>query len=392
MQRQVNVVGVGMVPFCTPKAGAKYTDLGAEAVRRALADARIGYEFIQQAYAGYVQGDSACGQRVLYQVGLSGIPIVNVNNYCATGSSALFLARQAVECGACECALAVGFEQMNPGPLTSMYSDRPSPMERFAQAMSELQETSDAPRAARFFGGAGREYQRKYGVKSEIFAKVAVKARAHASKNPNAVFRDAVTVEEVLASPAVFDPLTRLQCCPPTSGGAAAILCSDEFAARHGIDRTVFIAAQTLVTDRAISFEGRSMMNIVGCEMAERGARQAYEIAGVGPEDLDVIELHDCFTTNEVMSYEALGLAAPGEAQRMIQDADNTYGGKYVINPSGGLLSKGHPLGATGLAQCAELVWQLRGQAGARQVSGARTALQHNLGLGGACVITIYST
>lgn len=390
MSRTVRVAGVGMVPFSTPKAGALYTDMGTEAARRALRDAGIEYLDVEQAYAGYVYGDSACGQRVLYPLGLTGIPVFNVNNYCATGSSALYLARQAIASGACECVLAVGFEQMRPGALASFYTDRPSPVEPLESMMNGLQDTTDAPRAARFFGGAGREYLEKYGGSADLFAKVSVKARRHAEHNPSAVFRDPVTVEEVMASPVVYGPLTRLQCCPPTSGAAAAVLCSEEFARKQGIDASVRIAAHVLVTDREATFEG-SMMRIVGGEMSARAARKAYEIAGIGPAELDVVELHDCFTSNEVISYEALGLAAEGEAAKMIEDGDNTYGGRHVVNPSGGLLSKGHPLGATGLAQCAELVWQLRGQAERRQVEGARTGLQHNIGLGGACAVAVYT-
>jgi acetyl-CoA acetyltransferase len=391
MTEDVCVLGVGMVPFCTPKAGAKYTDLGAEAARRALADAAVGYSDIQQAYAGYVYGDSACGQHVLYALGLSGIPIFNVNNYCATGSSALYLARQAIASGVCDCVLAVGFEQMNPGALSSVYVDRPSPIEPFANTMKSLQGDSEGPRAARFFGGAAREYLERHGAKPQTLARISVKARRHAARNPYAVFRSPVTVEEVLASPMVFDPLTRLQCCPPTSGAAAAVLCSEGFArSRAPQPRPVTIRAQTMVTDRSSTFDSGSMIKVVGYDMSAAAARQTYEAAGVGPEDLDVIELHDCFTSNELITYEALGIAGPGAGERLVEDEDNTYGGRYVINPSGGLLSKGHPLGATGLAQCAELVWQLRGEAGERQVQDARVALQHNVGLGGACVVTLY--
>ena len=195
--------------------------------------------------------------------------------------------------------------------------------------------------------------------------------------------------DEVLASPMIFDPLTRLQCCPPTCGAAAAILCSDDFARRHGLKPRVRIAAQAMTTDTASTF-GDSLIATVGYDMSKAAAQKVYEAAGIGPEDVKVVELHDCFSTNEVLNYEALGLTAEGTAERMIEDGDNTYGGKWVTNPSGGLLSKGHPLGATGLAQCTELVWQLRGQAEDRQVQGAKVALQHNLGLGGACVMTMY--
>jgi acetyl-CoA acetyltransferase len=387
---RVNVLGVGMVPFATPKSRSLFTDMGARAVQAALQDAGIDYSEVQQAFAGYVYGDSACGQRVIYRVGMTGIPVINVNNYCATGSTALLLARQAIAGGLCDCVLAVGFEQMNPGALTSVYADRPSPMESFTECMTRLQGFTEAPRAAQFFGGAAREHLQRYGTRPDTLARIAVKARAHAANNPNAVFRDPVTVAEVLASASIFDPLTRLQCCPPTSGAAAAILCSNEFATRRSLKPRVHIAAQAMVSDRGSTFDSDSMINLVGYDMTAAAASRAFEAAGIGAKDVDVIELHDCFTSNELLSYEALGLVEQGAGEKLVVDADNTYGGQWVVNPSGGLLSKGHPLGATGLAQCAELVWQLRGQAGRRQVEGARVALQHNIGLGGACVVTLY--
>jgi acetyl-CoA acetyltransferase len=391
MNRPVHVVGVGMIPFTKPGASDPYTVMGARAARAALDDARIDYALVQQAYVGYVYGDSTAGQAALYGVGLSGIPVFNVNNNCATGSSALFLARQAVEAGVVECALALGFEQMQPGALKSVWDDRPSPIARFAQTAAALQGWDDkAPRAAQFFGGAGRAYIERHGIRRDTFARISVKARQHAARNPFAVFRATVTLDEVLAAPTVFDPLTRLQCCPPTCGAAAAIVCSEDFARRHGLDLSVRIAAQAMTTDTPSSFESGDMRRVVGYDMARAAATQVYEAAGIGPQDLDVVELHDCFTANELISYEALGLTPEGTAEKFIVDGDNTYGGRVVTNPSGGLLSKGHPLGATGLAQCTELVWQLRGRADQRQVEGARLALQHNLGLGGACVVTLY--
>ena len=284
----------------------------------------------------------------------------------------------------------VGFEQMEKGALASKWNDRTSPFDKHAGVMNDLQGFGQAPVTAQMFGGAGREYRWKYGTKRETFAKISEKARKHAGKNPYALFREPLSVEEIMASPEIFDPLTRFQCCPPTCGAAAAILCSDDFAAKHSIDRPVYIAAQAMTTDYASSFEESSMIKMIGYDMAKNAAQKVYEQAGVGPEDIDVVELHDCFTANELLTYEALGLCSEGGAERFIWDGDNTYGGKWVTNPSGGLLSKGHPLGATGLAQCTELVWQLRGQAEDRQVEGARIALQHNLGLGGACVVTMY--
>lgn len=391
MSRKVYVVGVGMIPFAKPGASAPYHVMGAQATLAALKDAGLPYDEVQQAYVGYVFGDSTCGQAALYPVGMSGIPVVNVNNNCATGSTALFLARQAVAGGEVECALALGFEQMGRGALDAVFRDRDDPTQRFLDALDSIQGAiPEVPRAAQLFGGGGRAHMERYGTRPETFAMISVKARRHAANNPYAVFRDAITLEQVMASPKIFDPLTRLQCCPPTCGAAAAIVCSEEFAKRHHLDTSVFTAGQALTTDRSNSFDDGDMRKLVGSDMTARAAATAYAQAGVGPEDISVCELHDCFSANELITYEALGLAPAGGAEKFIVDGDNTYGGRVVTNPSGGLLSKGHPLGATGLAQCTELVWQLRRQAGPRQVEGARLALQHNLGLGGACVVTVY--
>lgn len=390
-KRAVHVVGVGMIPFTKPGASESYNVMGARAAQLALDDAGVPYDAVQQAYVGYVYGDSTAGQAAIYGVGLTGIPVFNINNNCSTGSSALYLARQAVESGMVECAIALGFEQMVPGALKGAYDDRPSPMTRFAEAMTAHQGYEPAaPRAAQFFGGAGMDYMKQYGIRPDTFGRISVKARQHAARNPLAVFRQTLTLEEVMASPTVFGPLTRYQCCPPTCGAAAAIVCSADFAKKHKLDMRVVIAAQAMTTDTPSTFESDDMRRVVGYDMTANAAKQVYEAAGIGPEDLDVVELHDCFTANELLTYEGLGLTPEGTAEKFIVDGDNTYGGRIVTNPSGGLLSKGHPLGATGLAQCYELVSQLRGQAEQRQVEGARLALQHNLGLGGACVVTLY--
>ena len=391
MQRPVYVVGVGMIPFTKPGASDSYDQMGAQATQLALKDAGVDYNKIEQAYVGYVFGDSTAGQAAIYKAGLTGIPVFNVNNNCATGSSALYLARQAVESGMVECALAVGFEQMNPGALKGAYDDRPSPMQQFIHLMTDLQGFDAAlPRAAQLFGGAARDYMNEYGICKDTFGRISVKARQHAARNPLAVFKNVLSLEEVMASPTIFDPLTRYQCCPPTCGAAAAIICSEEFAKKHNLDQRVKIVGQAMTTDTPSTFDKKDMRQLVGYDMSAAAAQQAYNQAGISPEDIDVVELHDCFTANELITYEALGLTPEGTAEKFILAGDNTYGGRVVTNPSGGLLSKGHPLGATGLAQCAELVWQLRGQADQRQVEGARIALQHNLGLGGACVVTLY--
>jgi len=379
-----------MVPFQKPGKSEEYYVMAEKAGKAALADAKIPYDQVAQAYAGYVYGDSTCGQRAIYQLGLTGIPVFNVNNNCSTGSSALMLGAQAVAGGMAECVLVVGFEQMEAGALKAKWDDRANPLDKFVNVMNEEQGFNSAPPAAQMFGGAGREYRWKYGTKKETFGKIAEKARQHASKNPYALFKETYSLEQIMQSPEVFDPLTRYQCCPPTCGAAAAVLCSDEFAKKHNISNPVYIAAQVMTTDFPSSFEEHSMIKMVGFDMAKSAAKKLYEQAGVGPDDVDVVELHDCFTANELLTYEAIGLCKEGEAEKFIWDGDNTYGGKYVTNPSGGLLSKGHPLGATGLAQCTELVWHLRGTAEQRQVEGAKVALQHNLGLGGACVMTMY--
>ncbi|WP_339952076.1 lipid-transfer protein [uncultured Albimonas sp.] len=391
MSAKAHVAGVGMIPFAKPGASAPYHAMGAEAARLALADAGIAYEDVAQAYAGYVYGDSTCGQRALYQVGATGIPIVNVNNNCSTGSTALFLARQAVESGLADCVLALGFEQMNPGALGAVFSDRDNVFAAFDEATDALVGQPGIPLALRYFGGAGLSHMEKHGTPLSSFAKIRAKASRHAAKNPKAVFRKEVSAEDVLADQVIWPGvMTRLMACPPTCGAAAAVLVSERFAQKRGLDRSVSIRAQAMTTDTPSTFEARDMMRVVGYDMARAAADQVYEAAGVGPEDLDVVELHDCFAHNELITYEALRLCSEGGAERFIDAGDNTYGGRTVTNPSGGLLSKGHPLGATGLAQCYELTRQLRGAAEATQVEGARLALQHNLGLGGACVTTLY--
>ena len=388
---KVFVNGVGMIPFAKPGASAPYHVMAAEAARAALQDAGIDYNEVEQAYAGYVYGDSTCGQKALYGVGMTGIPIVNVNNNCSTGSTALFLARQAIASGAADCVLVLGFEQMSPGALGSVFTDRPAPFDDFDAVTDRLVGKPEIPLALRYFGGAGLAHMEKYGTPLAAFAEIRAKASRHAVNNPLALFKKEVSAQDVLDAPAIWPGvMTRLMACPPTCGAAAAVLVSEAFARKRGLRSDVFIAAQAMTTDRASTFDANDMMRLVGYEMSREAADKVYSQAGIGPDDLDVVELHDCFAHNELITYEALGLCPEGGAAKFIADGDNTYGGKVVTNPSGGLLSKGHPLGATGLAQCFELTHQLRGSAGARQVENARTALQHNLGLGGACVVTLY--
>ncbi|MCA9599937.1 MAG: lipid-transfer protein [Myxococcales bacterium] len=392
MGRKVYVVGVGMTKF--EKPGSRdwdYPQMVKEAGDKALADAGLSYGDIQQAVAGYCYGESTSGERALYELGLTGIPIYNVNNNCSTGSTALFLAKQLVEGGITECVLATGFEKMEKGSLGAKYMDRTNPMDKHMMLMMQLREFAPAPPAPQIFGNAGREHMERYGTTAEQFAKVGHKNHKHSVNNPYSQFQDEYSLEDIMSAKVVYDPLTKLQCCPTSDGAGAAILASEEFVKQHGLEKTaVEIAGMAMTTDLASTFEEKSCIKLVGYDMTQTAARKAFEQSGLGPENVDVVELHDCFSTNELITYEALGLAEPGKGGELIDSGAVTYGGKWVVNPSGGLISKGHPLGATGLAQCAELNWQLRGLADKRQVDGAKVALQHNLGLGGAAVVTVY--
>ena len=385
------VVGVGLTRFEKPGARAwDYPDMAREAGQRALADAGIDYGEVQEAYVGYCYGDSTSGQRAVYELGLSGVPIFNVNNNCATGSTALFLARRAVRNGSADCVLALGFEKMAKGSLGSHFQDRSAPLERHYLSVRDRHGIVEVPFAVQMFARAAQEYVNRYGIDPEVFARIAAKNHRHSADNPYSQFREVYSLAQIQSAPTVMAPLTKLQCCPTSDGGGAALIASERFVARHGLwDRAVEILGQAMVTDRPDSFDG-SDIALVGSAMSAAAAAVAYAEAGLGPEDAQVIELHDCFAPNELFSYEALGLSEVGQGAELVYRQDNSHGGRWVVNPSGGLLSKGHPLGATGLAQCAELVWQLRGQAERRQVPDARVAIQHNAGLGGACVVGVY--
>ena len=392
MARKVYVVGVGMTKF--EKPGSRdwdYPDMAKESGTKALKDAGIPYEEVDQAVVGYVYGESTSGQRAVYQLGLTGIPVYNVNNNCSTGSTALFMGKQLIEGGIAECILALGFEKMEKGSLGVKFTDRVNPMDRLVNTMMELRGFEKSPVAPQIFGNAGREHMERYGTTPEQFAKIGLKNHRHSVNNPYSQFQDEYTLEEILSAPMVHAPLTKLQCCPTSDGSGAVVLASEEFVHKHGLEgKAVEILGQTMVTDTPETFEQKSSIKLIGSEMTRKAAQTVYEESGLGPENVDVIELHDCFSTNELITYEALGLCGEGEGGRLIDEGAVTYGGQVVVNPSGGLISKGHPLGATGLAQCSELCWQLRGEADARQVAGAKVALQHNIGLGGAVVVTMY--
>ncbi len=396
MTQRVFVIGVGMTKFEKPGRRKNddgsdwdYPDMARESGTKALADAGVTYDQIQEAYVGYVYGESTSGQRAVYELGMTGVPVVNVNNNCSTGSTALYLAARAIRGGLADCTLALGFEKMQPGSLGSTYDDRAQPMEKHILAMAEISEVLFPP-APWMFGAAGREHMREHGSTAEHFAKIGEKNHRHSTNNPYAQFQDEYTLDEILDSRTIYDPLTKLQCSPTSDGSGAAVLASERFVDEHDLaDRAVEIVGQAMTTDYRSSFNG-TCKNLIGHDMNVQVAQSVYEQAGLGPADFQVIELHDCFSANELLLYEALGLCGEGEGHTLIDAGATTYGGQWVVNPSGGLISKGHPLGATGLAQCAELTWQLRGDADGRQVDGVTAALQHNIGLGGAAVVSAY--
>jgi len=393
MSNRTFVIGVGMTKFDKP--GTKegdYPDWAKEAGEKALADAGIAYDQVEEAFAAYCYGDSTAGQRAVYGLGLTGIPVVNVNNNCSTGSSALYLARRAVKGGLVDCALALGFEKMELGSLGAKFLDRTNPMDKHVMALIELREWESAPPAPQMFGMAAREHMERYGSTPEHYAWIGWKNHHHSVGNPYAQFQTDYSLDEIKGAKEIYAPLTKLQCSPTSDGAAAVIVASERFVDEHDLwDRAVEIAGQALVSDLSSTFEAKSSIVIVGADMSRTAANKAYAEAGITGADADVVELHDCFSANELITYEALGLAAEGEGHKLVDAQATTYGGDGpVVNPSGGLISKGHPLGATGLAQCSELVWQLRGTADARQVDGAKVAVQHNIGLGGAAVVSVY--
>ena len=390
------VAGVGMTRFEKPETREwQYWDMVREAGTAALADAGISYDDVEQVPVGYCFQPSTAGQRAAYELGLTGIPVYNVNNNCATGSTALMLARQLVEGGAADCVLALGFEKMKRGSLGGGGADggdfATSPVARHYGVMAARHGFEMTPPTAQIFGDAAREHMDKYGTTEAQLAAVAAKNHRHSAHNPYAQFRDVYDVDDILAARVVHRPLTKLQCSPTSDGAAAAVVVSERFVEERGVGAAslVEIVAQAMTTDTEESFASGSCIDVVGQPMSRAAARQVYERSGLGIEDVDVVELHDCFSVNELLTYEALGMCAPGESGKLVESGATTYGGRWVVNPSGGLISKGHPLGATGIAQVAELVWQLRGAAGERQVPGAEVGLAHNIGLGGAAVVTM---
>lgn len=360
----VYVIGADMTAFA-PQPDTPVHDLAFDAVWSAIEASGVAPESIEMAAAGHAYQGPCFGQKVLMKAGMTGIPIVNVENACASGATAVQAIVHAIRAGAIDVGLAIGAEKVSKpggGFLPIVADDLDSAMGRVMPAAFAMQ---------------ARLHMERYGTTPEQLAAIAVKNRTNATQNPRCHLRKAVTIAEVLAAPMVADPLTRLSCCP-NSDGAAAVILASERVARRFTDRPVRIAASVLVSGL------RTPHGIVDdrSEMSVRAAGLAYAQAGLGPSDIDVCEMHDPFTIAELMHYEDLGFCSPGEGGRFAAEGRGAIGGEVAVSPSGGLLAKGHPLGATGVAQVAELFWQLRGEAGGYQVPGARVGLGHTVGGG----------
>ncbi|KAF2236216.1 putative sterol carrier protein [Viridothelium virens] len=388
------ILGVGLTKFAKPQVCNEYVEMGHEAGAKALLEAHITYDSVDRAIASYCYGDSTCGQRVFYQFGMTQIPVYNVNNNCASGSTGMVMAVDFVKGGLADCVLVLGFEKMSPGSLGSNFEDRTNPLGLAMDMMNtKWPSSTEAPWAAQMFANAANEYIQKYGADPKDFAEVARVNHEHSQRNPYSQFQSQYTHHQIMDSPTVYPPLTKLQCCPTSDGAAAAVVVSKSFLNAHPElkTRAVKVTGQSLATDSPSLYSG-SAMSLVGYEMVKHTASLALAEAGVNIADVKVAEVHDCFSSNEILTIDAIGFAPSGKGHEYVRDDQLTYGSKKaIINPSGGLISKGHPLGATGIAQCAELVWQLRGWANNRlvPVKAGQAALQQNAGLGGACVVTV---
>ena len=373
----VAVIGVGMTRFGKfPDRSVE--DLGREACWAAIQDAGINPREIQAAFCGHIYQGSVAGQRVLVELGLTGIPIYNIENACASSSSGMELGCLGILAGQWDVVLAFGAEKLY-GKIQGAIAPDESDIEGDLGIV-----------APGFWAMRARRHMHQYGTTPEMLAQVSVQNRRNACLNPYAQFRKPVTVEEVLASRLIADPLHLLDCCPIGDGAAAAILVSERVVRRYAA-RPIWVAGIAVSSGSVESSTSDSTFE----DLTDRAAKQAYHRAGIGPQDVDVAELHNCFTIAEIVRSESLGLVPRGEGGRWVAEGKTVIGGEIPINPSGGLLAKGHPVGATGIAQVAEIVWQLRGEAADRQVEGATVGLTHNRGgivggtEGGACCVTI---
>src|SRR5215468_8470141 len=371
--RDVYVLGIGMIKFGRYKDKDVH-ELAADAALLALKDAGMSIKDIELLASGnLLQASNMIGQRILQQIGQTGIPVVNVSNACATGSTAFRDAYFAVGSGEYDVAMAVGSEQMGKAGLLGGGG---------GESVEGILGSGLMPAV---FGQAGVEHMRQHGTKAEHFAKISVKNHKHSVKNPLSQYQVEVSLEDVMNARMVAYPNTLYMCCP-TGDGAAAAIVGSEAALKKFAKKPVRVACSVLTSD---PWTPRDLTMPDVNTLTRNAAREAYERAGVGPEDLDLVELHDCFATAELLHYENLGLCAEGEAGAFIDSGATALGGKVPVNVSGGLLSKGHPIGATGVANIVEIVLHLRGEAGARQVEGAKVGMAHVIGLGSACTIHI---
>ncbi|MCP5056168.1 MAG: thiolase family protein [bacterium] len=371
------VVGIDMIKFGRfPERSVP--DLGAEAALMALDDCGLKIQDMQALYCGNLgQANAMVGQRVLQQIGQTGIPVVNCANACATGATAFREAWMSIKAGVYDVVLAVGVEQMGRGLLGGSGAGKGIPKEG-------LLGSGTMPAV---FAEAGQEHARKYGTTFEQFAKVSVKNHHHSTLNPKAMYQIETPLETVMNAEMIAYPNTKLMCSVNVDGSAAAVLCSEKKAKELGLmGRAVKVAASVLTSD---PWQERDLVMPDVNTCTRKAAATAYEMAGIGPEDVNLVELHDCFATAEILHYENLGLCKDGEAGRMIDEGESALGGRVPVNVSGGLLSKGHPLGATGIANIYEVSTHLRGEAGKRQVEGASVGLTHVIGLGSACALHV---
>ena len=372
----VYVMGVDMIKFGR-FPGQTVPEIGARAALMAMDDAGMKIQDMQALFCGNLgQASGMVGQRVLQQIGQTGIPVVNVSNACATGATAFREAWMAIKADVYDVVLAVGVEQMGKGLLGGSGGGVGIPREG-------LLGSGTMPAV---FAEAGMEHSRKYGTSFEQFAKVSVKNHHHSTMNPKAMYQIETPLETVMNAEMISYPNTKLMCSVNVDGSAAAVLVSEKKARELGMSRAVRIRTSVMSSD---PWQERDLVMPDVNSCTRLAAREAYERAGISPEDLDLVELHDCFATAEILHYENLGLCGDGEAGRMIDDGETALGGRIPVNVSGGLLSKGHPLGATGIANIYEVSTHLRGEAGARQVKAARLGLTHVIGLGSACGIHI---
>ncbi|MFQ5513370.1 MAG: thiolase family protein [Myxococcota bacterium] len=373
----VYILGTGMIKFGR-FPDRKLADLGAEAALLALDDAGVGIRDVQALYCGnLLQAGGMVGQRILQEIGQTGIPVVNCANACATGATALREGWMAIQAGAYDLCLVIGVEQMGKaGLLGGGGGGRGIPTEG-------LLGSATMPAV---FAEAGMEHARRYGTSFEQFAAVSVKNHKHSTRNPKSMYQIETPLEQVMNAEMIAYPNTKLMCSVNVDGAAAAVIASAARARQLGLSRAVRVAASVLTSDPWTERD-LTMPDVNTC--TREAARTAYEQAGLGSDDLDLVELHDCFATAEILHYENLGLCAEGEAGKLIDEGQTAHGGRIPVNVSGGLLSKGHPLGATGVANLYEVTQHLRGEAGERQVEGARVGLTHVIGLGSACGIHI---